>query len=194
MKEAFYGPKDADLEHIPRRGGSSTAPPPRIIDPRSAFKFGVMPPPVDLIFKMMQAQVSGKERFDVLKQTFVKKEIPKKDTPFSFCNSWKKAYCPAGDVFLEIDISPGKTTKNILRPYEMPDIWSKHFFIIFGPFLDTFLKEVFPYHLHFIIKSSPFYPLPIPYMEFYMRGEYGNGVNLLADTSILDVGRRPLAE
>lgn len=137
----------------------------------------------------MQAKVPGiEEKIDILRQDFTLK-TPKPGEDFYFKNNWKEPWTPHGKITLSIDTTLNKASApTVLRPDEAPTLWSKHFFILFGPFLDVFVKEVFPFHLHLIIKSTPICPAPFPYLEFYMKAQYGNRGNLLADRSTQDLG------
>lgn len=84
-----------------------------------------------------------------------------------------------GDIFVQIEANraPGSRTSS---PRDMSKKWQAYFNKFMEGVLNAFYEEVFPKHAHFIIQDSPVVPMPVPYMEVYIKSQYGNDGNLFA--------------
>ena len=180
-----YGKKDTDHEHLLRSPQMSL--PPRVIKPRILKVYDI-----DLI--MIAFMIKGisdlrKDRatdfdFTGLRESFLRK-LPQHNLTLN----GKSNYLPKeGKILFYMDIIEDSLTvkkaKNIR--YLQPDL-QRFFLIGLDRLLTSFIENIYPKHLHFILKDSILTPLPFKYVEFYMKAEEGNMGNITADFADGDV-------
>ena len=147
---------------------------PRVVDSSVLEKFGIFVPNLMLFHSLIR---SGEltEKFTTLRERFSLSDNNGRPTMNKF-----------GDILLVIETVEEKSEsyinlKRTRQPRDLPQKWQNRFRIISSALLTNFATDVFPLHMHFVLKNSPLYPLPFEYIEIYMKAEYGNQGNILAD-------------
>lgn len=148
-------------EKLYRTGGK---PAPRVLQQNEIEHYGFFLPNLKILYDLMdgkfQAQGIEDEAFGKLREKYYNPALPQ-----------------VGEVVLMIDIGTNKGTRS---PRSLSKPWQG----VFSPFKDStlyaFHETLFPKHAHFILKSTPIMPLPVPYMEFYIKAEGGNAGNAIA--------------
>jgi len=177
-KLKLFGNKDVDLEHSERMIGKN--PPPRIINPYQLQSYGIQLPALGHLWSLMTGVIDGVKKIDVLKGWCAIQSNP--GTP-----DGQDLWTPHGRIYFQIDIDPGKYFKTVKWVGDLPRAWIVHFYMVFYNVIESYAQDIYPFHLHFIVKDSLICPSPIPYMEFFISSEKPTKGNLMADLNFLDI-------
>ena len=181
VKATKYSINDSDIEHLNRKGYSSL--PPRVLRPQVLDFYGL---DLFLLKQMnlfitnsaMEFQKKSKFSFTGIKERYIRSpsELYIPGTKI------KPPKPPEGDVVFWIDTSVGSgKPKSVIDVRHLPKKWAFLWNFIFWGWLDQARENIYPKHMHFIMRDSVVSPLPFKYFEFYLKFEKGNAGNVFAD-------------
>ena len=184
IKKNAYSDNDTDLEHLSRSSYDSL--PPRVLIPGVLNFYGLNLYIISLMHKFITQSLEPlkdekKIYFTGIKERYLRRPNESKlHLPSSY---EKRKIRPAeGWTLLRIDtsVASGKQ-KEWVDIRHLPEKWQFAWNVFFWKWLDEFMENIYPKHIHFLLKDSIMTPLPFKYFEFFLKFENGNMGNLCAD-------------